>query len=145
MFLLVPAHPGFPGQIPQSRKTVVCVCVCRPCLMVCHFHCQQYCQSDVFHITDWQHISYIMCHDICLYAGEVSEMNAAVDVHTTSSDSTSSPCSSLPTDAAAAATAAVTVTADVIAAGSSVPQPTARCAIHCVYVTVYCCSTARCL
>jgi len=24
MFLLVPAHPGFPGQIPQSRKTVVC-------------------------------------------------------------------------------------------------------------------------
>jgi len=24
--LLVPAHPGFPGQIPQSRKTVVCVC-----------------------------------------------------------------------------------------------------------------------
>ena len=25
--LLVPAHPGFPGQIPQSRKTVVC-CVC---------------------------------------------------------------------------------------------------------------------
>jgi len=28
MFFLVPAHPGFPGQIPQSRKTVVCVCVC---------------------------------------------------------------------------------------------------------------------
>ena len=27
MFLLVPAHPGFPGQIPQSRKTVVWVCV----------------------------------------------------------------------------------------------------------------------
>ena len=27
MFLLVPAHPGFPGQIPQSHKTVVC-CVC---------------------------------------------------------------------------------------------------------------------
>jgi len=27
--LLVPAHPGFPGQIPQSRKTVVlCVCIC---------------------------------------------------------------------------------------------------------------------
>jgi len=23
----VPAHPGCPGQIPQSRKTVVCVCV----------------------------------------------------------------------------------------------------------------------
>ena len=30
MFLLVPAHPGCPGQIPQSRKTVVCVCVLGP-------------------------------------------------------------------------------------------------------------------
>ena len=28
LFLLVPAHPGSSGQIPQSRKTVVCVCVC---------------------------------------------------------------------------------------------------------------------
>jgi len=28
MFLQVPAHLGFPGQIPQSRKTVVC------CLLV---------------------------------------------------------------------------------------------------------------
>ena len=28
MLLLVPAHPGCPGQIPQGRKTVVCVCVC---------------------------------------------------------------------------------------------------------------------
>ena len=27
MFLLVPAHPGCTGQIPQSRKMVVCVCV----------------------------------------------------------------------------------------------------------------------
>ena len=27
MFLLVPAHPGCPGQIPQSHKTVVCVCI----------------------------------------------------------------------------------------------------------------------
>jgi len=27
--LLVPAHPGFPGQIPQSRKTVVVVVVLR--------------------------------------------------------------------------------------------------------------------
>jgi len=26
MFLLVLAHPGCPGQIPQSRKTVVCMC-----------------------------------------------------------------------------------------------------------------------
>jgi len=29
MLLLVPAHPGCPGQIPHSRKTVVCVCLCR--------------------------------------------------------------------------------------------------------------------
>ena len=28
MFLLIPAHPGCPGQTPQSRKMVVCVCVC---------------------------------------------------------------------------------------------------------------------
>jgi len=33
MFLLVPAHPGFPGQIPQSRKTVVCVCVYEICVL----------------------------------------------------------------------------------------------------------------
>ena len=34
MFLLVPAHPGCPGQIPQSRKTVVCVCVSLLSLLV---------------------------------------------------------------------------------------------------------------
>jgi len=28
MFLLAPAHPGCPGQNPESRKTAVCVCVC---------------------------------------------------------------------------------------------------------------------
>jgi len=29
MFLLIPAHPGCPGQNPKSRKTVMCcVCVC---------------------------------------------------------------------------------------------------------------------
>jgi len=28
MYLLVPAHPGCPGQSPQSRKMVVC-CVCK--------------------------------------------------------------------------------------------------------------------
>jgi len=28
MFLLVPAHLGCPGQIPQNHKMVVCVCVC---------------------------------------------------------------------------------------------------------------------
>jgi len=41
MFLLVPAHPGFPGQIPQSRKTVVLCCVCvfsEILLSVCRFY-----------------------------------------------------------------------------------------------------------
>ena len=28
MFLLLPAHLGCPGQNPESRKTVVYVCVC---------------------------------------------------------------------------------------------------------------------
>jgi len=28
MFLMVPAHPGCPGQNPESHKMVVCVCVC---------------------------------------------------------------------------------------------------------------------
>jgi len=28
MYLLVPAHPGCPGQSQKSHKTVVCVCVC---------------------------------------------------------------------------------------------------------------------
>jgi len=28
MFLLVPADLDCPGQNPESRKTVVCVCVC---------------------------------------------------------------------------------------------------------------------
>jgi len=33
MFLLVPAHPGCPGQNPKSLRTVVCVCVCvRACV-----------------------------------------------------------------------------------------------------------------
>jgi len=27
MYLLVPAHPGCPGQSPQSRKMAVCVCI----------------------------------------------------------------------------------------------------------------------
>jgi len=34
MYLQVAAHPGCPGQGPQSRKMVVCVCVCmyRQCI-----------------------------------------------------------------------------------------------------------------
>jgi len=35
MFFLVPAHPGCPGQNPQSRKTVVYVFV----LLVHHYLC----------------------------------------------------------------------------------------------------------
>jgi len=31
MFLLVPAHLGCRGQNPESRKMVVCVCVCVFC------------------------------------------------------------------------------------------------------------------
>ena len=29
MYLLVPAHPGCPGQSPESRKMVVLCCVCQ--------------------------------------------------------------------------------------------------------------------
>jgi len=47
MFLLVPAHPGFPGQIPQSRKTVVCVCVMN---------------VDVTLVRDAFYVSYILSH-----------------------------------------------------------------------------------
>jgi len=34
MYLLVPAHPGCPGQSSESRKMVVRVCVC---LVKCYF------------------------------------------------------------------------------------------------------------
>jgi len=44
MFLLVPGHPGCPGQNPKSHKTVVCVCVC-----VC-VHGQK--QRDTQKVTD---------------------------------------------------------------------------------------------
>ena len=35
MYLLVPAHPGCPGQSPQSCKMVVCV---RACVRACTLH-----------------------------------------------------------------------------------------------------------
>jgi len=35
MFILVPAHPGFPGQISQSRKTVVVVVVVMDIIASC--------------------------------------------------------------------------------------------------------------
>jgi len=44
MFLLVPAHPGCPGQNPKSRKTVECVCVC--VVMIHQRHRQTYRQTD---------------------------------------------------------------------------------------------------
>ena len=51
MFLLVPAHPGFPGQIPQSRKTVVCVCL-SPCPFAV-FSCSEH-PTDI-HLEDlWE-------------------------------------------------------------------------------------------
>jgi len=56
-------------------------------------------------------------------------MNAAVNVQSTSSAS-----SSLPSDAVYAM-AAVTVTADVIASGSET-QPTARCVLHSISAVV---------
>jgi len=37
MFLLVPAHQGCPGQIPQSRKTVVLCVVCVDYSLTMHF------------------------------------------------------------------------------------------------------------
>jgi len=49
MFLLVPAHPGFPGQIPQSRKTVVCCVVC--CVFLYHLNpFVNYCGPNMFDI-----------------------------------------------------------------------------------------------
>ena len=38
MFLLVPAHPCWPGQNPESRKMLVCVCVCKYCSLVCYLN-----------------------------------------------------------------------------------------------------------
>jgi len=38
MFFLVPAHPGCPGQNPESRKTVVVVVVLIS-LHIIHLHC----------------------------------------------------------------------------------------------------------
>ena len=47
--LLVPAHPGFPGQIPQSRKTVVVVVLFTE-LNISNRH------SDVHTVATFMHI-----------------------------------------------------------------------------------------
>jgi len=47
MFLLVPAHPGFPGQIPQSRKTVMCVCVCFDTVGISHWSVVRIVRNDL--------------------------------------------------------------------------------------------------
>jgi len=72
MFLLVPAHLGCPGQIPQSRKTVVCcVCVCVVCVLLA---CAYIGEIMIFsHNLSASHlysgiacISYMYCPIICL-------------------------------------------------------------------------------
>jgi len=63
--LLVPAHPGFPGQIPQSRKTVVCTLPTEGMpstamnMMVCLYVCLSVCLAVSSHIskTTWPNFS----------------------------------------------------------------------------------------
>ena len=64
MFLLVPAHPGFPGQIPQSRKTVVvCVCV----LAVA-------CSKNYSINTPWPFVSYLEIMVLLILTASYSTM-----------------------------------------------------------------------
>jgi len=57
--LLVPAHPGFPGQIPQSRKTVVCVV----CLLIVYKFLYMFTYLYDFVFSSFSDISvlYIVC------------------------------------------------------------------------------------
>jgi len=59
MFFLVPAHPGFPGQIPQSRKTVVCVCVC----------------------LDYNQTAYL-CRQLLVFYGDTTSTHTYMHTHT---------------------------------------------------------------
>jgi len=63
MFLIVPAHPGFPGQIPQSRKTVVCVCVC-VCSVLFAALLQESCE-----VLWW------VCLSVCLHNSKTTQSN----------------------------------------------------------------------
>ena len=50
-----PAHPGCPGQHPESCKTVcVCECVCVCVLLECEVMCMMYCMPcmlcDVWYV-----------------------------------------------------------------------------------------------
>jgi len=63
--LLVPAHPGFPVQIPQSRKTVVVVVVVvgtgtKYAGLHTWWHCLCY-RYDFLFVTSYCHLEYI-CH-----------------------------------------------------------------------------------
>ena len=55
--LLVPAHPGFPGQIPQSRKTVVVLCCCVSAItglltMLYHYQMSAALDKTILQFTD---------------------------------------------------------------------------------------------
>jgi len=56
MFLLVPAHPGFPGQIPQSRKTVVCAVVYVTAMLQKLHHTEELCMELESQIADMEQI-----------------------------------------------------------------------------------------
>jgi len=65
MFLLVPAHPGCPGQIPQNRKTVVCVCRFYQCFnSLCA-------RGSNFSESVFQHLVAACCKPYLLYGCDV--------------------------------------------------------------------------
>jgi len=51
MFLLVLAHPGCAGQIPESHKTVVCYAVAQRVLNILSLH------ANINNIDVWQHFN----------------------------------------------------------------------------------------
>jgi len=74
MFLLVPAHPGFPGQIPQSRKTVVlCVCVYLLFVVVVAF-------SALTLLVGWQE-GHLACKNEWWDTGIVTCLGQGADLH----------------------------------------------------------------
>jgi len=59
--LLVPAHPGFLGQIPQSRKTVVCVCVIIVSNVLCTHQIPERIRGNLLIIKCCTHEHFNMC------------------------------------------------------------------------------------
>jgi len=54
MYLLVPAHPGCPGQSPESRKMVVCVCYCTELWATCQMYPVRHIKTRVLFVkTGW--------------------------------------------------------------------------------------------